>query len=212
MPKAKILSAENLSPTVKLYKLRADRGLTFIPGQFFTFLPVLRAYSFCSPSEELPEFRICVRQVERGLGTNFINDHIGQTVEISAAQGSFVLPEKVDQAVFLAAGVGISPVWPLIQSFLKRFPRSAATLIYKFSGEGEYIFGSEFEELAGKHRNFIFLPVSDSRESYLEKLVDNIPRGGANVFVVGPPEFVNDNLKNLRELGYNNQDINFDIW
>lgn len=209
MPKAKILKAENLSPTVKLYRLRAleELGFHFTPGQFFTLLPARRAYSFCSLPEELPRFEICVRQVPWGLGTNYINDHLGKVVEVSEPQGSFILPKAPVELIFLAAGVGIAPVRPMLKDWYQKYPTARTTLYYKFR-EGEYLFGEEFEELARKHKNFEIEKAD--HPLFLSPLRRGRKNGG--VFVVGSPEFVSESIRKLEKIGYNKADINFDIW
>ncbi len=198
MPKARIIKAENLSPSVKLYTCQAlSRGFSFLPGQFFTFLPVLRAYSFCSLPEELPQFEICVRDEGPGLGVNFLKNNLGRAVAVSEPQGSFVLPAQQTELTFIAAGVGIAPVRPMLRAWFEKYPDAKATLYYK-SRLGENLFGEEFKELADKH------PLSISRDFPAAR--------NSQVFVVGSPEFVTSSIRKLEEIGYNKADINFDIW
>lgn len=210
--KVRIDRAVALAPTVKLYTLTALRGdFSFQPGQFFTFLPVLRAYSFCSLPERLPQFEICVRQVPGGQGTKFINSNLGKVVEMSEAQGAFVLPPAAKDILFLASGTGIAPVRPMLKEWFTKYPDAKAILYYK-SREGEYLFGKEFDELARNQKNFKVVADSADIPPFISPLQRGRKRGGKKAFVVGSPEFVSGSIKHLEDLGYNKQDINFDIW
>lgn len=86
--------------------LRIDRG----DGQS----PVLRSYSIsgCVPGQS---FRISVKR-GNGEGSRFLHEHVaaGQRVEASAPRGDFTLMANGSPVVLISAGIGITPLLPML--------------------------------------------------------------------------------------------------
>ena len=227
--KARILKAENLSPTAKLFSLEVLSGdFSFAPGQYMSFnvAGAIRTYSICSLPGQLPRFEFCVRQVAGGIGTGFLNAHVGKEIELMEPTGDFVLPTGAEASgpksiLFVVAGVGIAPVRPMLKDWLMKNPEARVKLAYKFHDESEYLFREELEQLAKEHLNFKLTTVHNPPQSPLilrgeEKWGSpslKIREGrGELVFLVGSPPFVARTLQSLRQLGYNQENIKSDIW
>ena len=171
----------------------------------------VRAYSFCSLPVELPQFELCVRQVRSGIGTTFLNENIGKTVEFSGTQGDFILPSNIKgDLVFLAAGVGIAPVRSQLRYLYENRPEFGSTLIYQCR-QDEYLFGGELKKMARSWRKFNLFIKPGGRKNFNIKKRD-LPDTIQMIYVVGPPGFVNLSLEILHGFGYDNQVIKFDIW
>jgi tetrachlorobenzoquinone reductase len=79
---------------------------------------ILRQYSLCSDPQDLTRYRIAVLRVQppggRG-GSCWIHDElgVGDTIEIGAPRNNFALREA-EEYLFLAGGIGITPLVPMI--------------------------------------------------------------------------------------------------
>jgi len=219
--KAKVLKAENISPTAKLFTLEVVSGeFSFVPGQYTSFLVngAIRTYSICSLPEELPRFELCVRQLHTGVGTNFLNQNVGREIELTQPAGDFVIGGSPSPILFLVSGTGIAPVRPMLKDYLQKNPEADIELYYTFKGEKEFLFREELEEMERKYGNFK-VATSLSRVPSLASLRrggrDISPRQGRRgelVHLVGSPAFVGQTLQELNELGYNRQVIKTDAW
>ncbi len=134
------------------------RRIKYKPGQFLTLkLPIKnkienRAYSLSS-SPWIDKFlRITVKKVDNGLVSNFICNELkeGQKVEVEKPMGNFyVSPDQRAQKhyVMLAGGSGITPIYSILQSILKKETKSKITLIYANRNEASIIFKKEIDDL-----------------------------------------------------------------
>lgn len=78
---------------------------------------VVRQYSLCGPVGDRSEYRIAVlREPESRGGSRYVHDHltVGTTVEIAGPRNHFAL-EPADRYVFVAGGIGITPILPMIE-------------------------------------------------------------------------------------------------
>lgn len=99
-----------------------------LPGQYLTLRlpspggPVLRTYSISSDVADGSGYRISVKReaapgVPEGLGSCWLHDRVaeGDTVEVAAPRGSFVLDETSNRPVLLlAGGVGVTPLLAML--------------------------------------------------------------------------------------------------
>jgi ring-1,2-phenylacetyl-CoA epoxidase subunit PaaE len=117
---------------------------------------VRRTYSVCaSPSEN--EIRIAIKQMQDGRFSTWANAKIaaGQTLDVLAPMGRFVVPETGDPAptyVALAGGSGITPVISILKTVLEEKPKSRFTLLYGNRDTVSIIF---LEELAGLKNRYL---------------------------------------------------------
>ena len=129
----------------------------FDAGQYITVLfkdllpPEGKAYSLsCRPG--LPYLSITVKRV--GKYSNRICDlKPGDKFLVSSSYGS--LFEDYDQDITLiGAGVGIAPLFSIINDTLLKNPKRKVTLLYTNKTIKDICFLKELEELKGKHPNF----------------------------------------------------------
>lgn len=77
---------------------------------------LVRQYSLCGTVGDLGEYRIAVlREPESRGGSKYVHDElaVGATVEIVGPRNHFAL-EPADRYVFIAGGIGITPILPMI--------------------------------------------------------------------------------------------------
>lgn len=96
----------------------------YLPGQHLTLLlqpglsEIRRSYSLCSlPTDPYPA--IAITRVANGEASRWLHDQlkVGDLLESLAPSGRFLL-ETAPELVFLAAGSGITPIYPLIRQAL----------------------------------------------------------------------------------------------
>ncbi|MEN3324256.1 ferredoxin--NADP reductase [Mariniflexile soesokkakense] len=134
------------------------------PGQFLTLhVPInnkveKRSYSFSSNPYTDKDLKITVKQVDKGLVSNFIcqNLKIGDALEIDKPQGSFYVEPKINeekQYVLFAGGSGITPVFSIVKSILTKEPKSKVLLIYANRDKESIIFHQEILALKETYFN-----------------------------------------------------------
>lgn len=142
------------------------KRIKYKPGQFLTLKLLInnkienRAYSLSSSPWVDKFLRITVKKVEDGLVSNFICNELkeGQKVPIEKPMGNFfVLPDQRQQKhyVMLAGGSGITPIYSILQSILKKETKSTITLIYANHNEASIIFKKELEAIVKVYPNKI---------------------------------------------------------
>ena len=150
-----IKNTKNIST---IYFTKKDGSVPiFDAGQYITVLfkdllpPEGKAYSLsCRPG--LPYLSITVKRV--GKYSNRICDlKPGDKFLVSSSYGS--LFEDYDQDITLiGAGVGIAPLFSIINDTLLKNPKRKVTLLYTNKTIKDICFLKELEELKEKHSNF----------------------------------------------------------
>lgn len=78
----------------------------------------VRQYSLCGPVGDRDAYRVAVlREPASRGGSSYVHDHlhVGSEVEVSAPRNHFAL-EPAARYVFIAGGIGITPILPMIES------------------------------------------------------------------------------------------------
>lgn len=171
------------------------------PGQFLTVRATIdgrahvRCYSVSSllfPDEPL---RITIKRVESGVVSRWLNDTIqpGDRLMVAAPAGRFLLRPGENEAIFFAAGSGITPILPMIRRALEIDNRRAA-LFYWNRGQDDAIFVHELRDLARLFSDrFEFTELYGSRADPNQK--HNIcafaaRHRGADAYLCGPEGFM----------------------
>jgi len=133
--------------------------IRFNPGQFLTLLPSIegqkerRAYSLCSDPAEPDRVAVTVKRVAGGKVSRWINDNVraGDVIRTLGPSGSFgfeVRPNARRRLVLVAAGVGITPLFSILQAVTASEPASRVALVYGNRRWEDVIFADELERLA----------------------------------------------------------------
>ena len=140
---------------------------------------------------------LTVKRVNDGVVSNWFieKSQVGDIVEFGLPYGDMLLPTKTSAMVLLAAGSGITPMYSLIQSSLKKDASAKIQLMYWVKTKADIAFKAEFEILANQHKNFSFNvfytqeqnPDLRLNETYLAQ-VENLNQ--STVYACGPSGFV----------------------
>ncbi|MFN0049124.1 MAG: 2Fe-2S iron-sulfur cluster-binding protein [Cytophagales bacterium] len=125
-------------------------------GQFITLnltidgQKVKRSYSLSSSAFTESDLIVCVKSVDNGLVSNYLNKNIkaGDIVEIDEPMGHIkVIPENKPRTILLfAAGSGITPIFSIIKTILTKEQHSKVHLFYGCRNRDEIIYQKELEK------------------------------------------------------------------
>jgi ring-1,2-phenylacetyl-CoA epoxidase subunit PaaE len=187
---------------------------------------IRRSYSLCSsPSED--DFRIGVKKVENGRMSTFLNQNlnVGDEIEVMNPTGNFCVSNNNANIVGFAAGSGITPVISIIKSVL--LSGGEFTLLYGNKSESDTIFKMELDSLKEKYANqfdlFYTYDIGGSENEMYNGPIDkekvtafiksNLELLKSDEFLMcGPEPMIINVSDSLKELGVNENKINFELF
>lgn len=162
--KIRISAIKQETEDVKTFVLEQANGepLDYTAGQFLTFIfnqdgkEERRSYSFSSSPAIDEEAAVTVKRIPNGIYSRYFIDKAkaGDELYVMGAAGLFTLPDNIDdyeQLFFLAAGIGITPVYSLIKTLLHKRPNKKVTLIYSNRTTEDAVFHTQLNILAAKY-------------------------------------------------------------
>jgi len=133
-----------------------------LPGQFVVVRlhprsdapPLLRSYSLCSAPGTVC-YRLGIKKEVQGIASNYIAGRlkVGDTVEVSAPRGDFVLRADHRSVVLLSAGIGITPVLAMLHSLATESPQRMVWWFHGARSGTEYPFAEETRTLLKRFPN-----------------------------------------------------------
>ena len=202
----------------------------FEAGQYLTLRvspegadrPLIRTYTVSSAPLD-PRLRISVKREPRGAVSNHLHDRLrpGDVIEAKAPRGDFTLDAaETRPAVLLAGGVGVTPMIAMLRHVVHEGLRTRhmrpVTLIHAARTTAERAFFNEARQLAAvsggaiRYRSLISRPGPGDRPvrdfdgsgritaSVLGQL---LAPDGEDVYLCGPPSFIQAMYDILRDLG-----------
>ena len=224
---AKLIESSEIAPLVRhfIFEVPEVEKLTFVPGQFVSLNEIVngkkitRAYSIASAPSDTNRFELCLNLVREGL----LSPHLfemkpGDTIEMRAPLGMFVLRNPPREAVFIATGTGIAPFRSILEAQLNE-SSPAFTLVFGVRHESHLMYRAEFEEMARKHPHFRFMPTlsrphdswngrSGHVQAHLQEAIGE--RRDLDVFLCGLKLMVDDVRNILKEMGFDRKQILFE--
>jgi len=202
-----LLKKEEVAQETLAFKLQKPEGFTFKAGQYLqVFLSDdtndSHTFSIASaPHEEFVMFTTRIRD-ESDFKQRLAQLNEGVQLRIEAPGGQFILPKEEEAPiVFLAGGIGITPVRSMIKHEEKGGTRRPITLFYSNRQPEDAAFLNEMEAVSLPNYRLVAtmtdLPNSaqewDGETGYidrdlLEKYLKNI--SALLFYIVGPPGFV----------------------
>lgn len=162
--KATIKKKNQLTHDVIELQLELQNDLQFIAGQYVSIKvmdkpesPCFRAYSIASSPTLLPRLDLCLKVVEGGRATNWLNSLTeGNDLEFLGPIGHFVYKGEKERAIFIATGTGLAPFRGIIEDELAKGNKRQIHLVFGVRHIKDIFYKELFEELAAKHPNFTF--------------------------------------------------------
>ena len=128
------------------------------PGQFVTVrirpeasAPLLRSYSLSGPAEG-DGYRISVKREEHGAASGYLHRAlaVGDTIEVAAPRGTFVLRPGDGPVVLVSAGVGATPVLAMLHALTDDRSRRPIWWLHGARSRAEHSFAREVDDLLAR--------------------------------------------------------------
>ncbi len=226
----KVLSIQQLSPTVRQFRISYAWSDQFIPGQFVMLdLPIeakftTRSYSIASAPNSEGWIELCIVQKPGGPGTAFLFSQVteGTLLQVSEPQGKFVLTDTDSPICFIATGTGVAPFRAMIQENLKKNGAldTPITLVFGNRFAHDILYHEEWENLAATDPNFTFIPVLSRDENwegprgYVHE--HYLPIAEANntyhFYLCGWTNMVREAKNKLKSLGFSRKQLKFELY
>ena len=233
---AEILEIIDEAPDVKTFRLERPSDFDFLPGQFIMiffrelFGNQKRAYSLSSSPLQQDFISITVKLY--GLFTHHMwTLREGDQMEIKGPYGHFVLDtSNLRPAVFIAGGVGITPMYSMLQYSLEKKEHRKMLLFYSNRRPKEIVFYRQlllFEKMNPLFRVVYTLTRLEkekidywpgltgrfNKDVIREYINDFLPpneNDPPKFYLCGPASMIETDLEYLAELGYPKEDILFE--
>ena len=226
-----MLGWKELAPEVHHldFEVPGCQELAFTPGQFVSVLEkangkeITRAYSIASPRGG-NQFALCLNRVPDGLLSSYLFTlRPGEEVEMHEPLGYFTLRHPERHAVFVATGTGIAPFRSMLLDHLPR-TQPKITLLFGTRYEHSLLYREDMERLEKEFPSFRFLPTLTcpgeswkGRTGRVQQHLDEAlalrspeDMGDLDVYVCGLKEMVDDVRQELKQRGFDRQQIIFE--
>lgn len=227
----KITSIEDVARDIRLFRLIPTEGEelpSFVGGQFMDFMigssGENRSYSLVSfPQDDF--LAIAIKKIEGGLGSNwFFERKVADSVMAYGPLGSFTLPPELDKdlpLVFLAGGIGITPLYSMLGQLLNLGKGPEAYFFYSAKTEKDLAFAKKLRSLADKHESLYYYPSltqpeaswpGDRRRATVARLREMLPfaLSQARYFICGPAQMNEGIWRDLQDAGVKREMISLE--
>jgi len=220
-------------PDVKTFTVTYEDGsqIPYLAGQFITFIFThhgredRRSFSISSCPVLNEPLSFTVKRLENGAYSRFLIDRVqvGDKLQTTGTAGLFTLPAELGdygQIIFLAAGIGITPVISLIRTLLHTRPHMQVVLIYSNRSQEEVVFYNEIQELVHKfpgnfkaellYSTAFNLARARLNKALLPLLLEEYvvaPQDKLLFYMCGPFEYMRMAIISLEEQGFHGEQI-----
>lgn len=188
-------AVHDIADGVRLFDLRPSSGTTlpsFSPGAHIDVVlgdDVVRSYSLCNGCDEAGRYVIAIRRQEGGKGGSVLAHQTltaGHAVVVRPPRNNFQLAEGAGRSVFIAGGIGITPIYAMIQH-LEALGKPWE-LHYSSPGRGRTAFLAELQALEAKAPGRVHFHFDDEQHGAVLDLapVLEVSRPGAHYYCCGP--------------------------
>ena len=227
-----IAAIEQKTPSVKSFVLDCGtENFPFHPGQWVDIHQTINdethncGYSITSIPEKNNTIEIAVKLAPDLLLTEHLHQEskVGDHLYISKAQGDVWINKNINGPyVFIAGGVGITPLISMINHITRNKPETRVALLYSITSPEEYLFRNEIEKLESSNPNFeCHVTVTRSKdhdENFSGRISESIlksinPPSSAQYYLCGPPPMVDAVVEILkRDSKIDSENIHYDKW
>ena len=165
MMRVKLKEIKKLSPTIKTFVLEPESDyVKYFAGQFLTVhtgAGVNRAYSFSSSPTNPGAYEITVKLIKDGLGSTWMHNELkeGDILEVSKPAGKFTLQQAALSSIFVAGGIGITPLLSMLKYALASGDTRKLFFFYASRHLEDLVFDGEIADLAKQYPNLTYVPI-----------------------------------------------------
>jgi uncharacterized protein len=231
------------------YELFAHDGKPlppFLPGQYLTFelnipgvnKPVVRCYSISSSAHLPQHYRVSIKKlmptketpdVPPGLVSNYFSSLVkpGSVLNVKSPSGGFFLPlTSLSAAVFIAGGIGVTPLLSMLQTIIDSGSQREVWFFYGAHNCNSVVRKEYLKKIAAEHKNIhlhICCPhVSEqdvAGEDYhhaervsIDLLKRTLPSNNFEFYVCGPGAMMQQTIEDLENWGVPASRLHFEAF
>ncbi len=207
----------------------------FKPGQFVTLdLPIheqknkrWRSYSIASAPDGTNVFELVIVLLEGGLGTQYLFNEvtIGSELTLRGPQGKFVLPEQIEEDLYLiCTGTGIAPFRSMAGFLHKhKLPHQQIHLIFGCRTFGDSLYLDELKQLEKDEPGFFFHPCysreaevpGGAQKGYVHPVYEQLTDNGkkpAKFYLCGWKVMIDEAKQRILAMGYDKKAIHLELY
>jgi NAD(P)H-flavin reductase/ferredoxin len=233
---ARITRLAPLTHDILQVALTLDHALEFTPGQYCDLSPsagtaagVKRSYSFANvpePNGTSRNAEFFIRKVPGGRFTEWLFNEaqIGDSLEVTAPFGEFVLRESSAPILCIAGGSGLAPVLSMLQGALRslRRPREVTLIFGARRQQDLYMLGTIDALRREWPVRFDFVPIladeptASTWQGRRGMIVDHLDDvlgeslGDQQAYLCGPPGMIDSCISGLKAGGVPASEVSFD--
>jgi glycine betaine catabolism B len=228
-----VIRIEDHTHNTRQYWLRVNDAerFEFTPGQFVTLdLPIhekpnkrIRSYSIASWPDNTNVFELLIVLAPHGTGTQYIFHEVklGSLLKFRGAQGVFVLPEKLEEEIFMiCTGTGIAPFRSMINHiYLHKIPFSKIHLIFGCRTQKDLLYHDEMKEMQEKLPGFFYYPTLSREEwpghhGYVHPIYEKLceTRPSALFYLCGWKAMIDEAKERILAMGYDKKAVRQELY
>lgn len=217
------------TPDIRTFRMVRPEGFEFQAGQFLTVRlradgkEHVRCYSISSPPGSRGHLEITVKRLGMVSGALHASIRPGSMLQVRPPAGAFTYPAGEDRPlVFLAGGVGITPLMSMLRHAIEEEPTRPVTLFYSVRTMADIAFRDELQMLNRRHLQFrAIIAISDgpAGDEYCpgridESLITTMAPDVAHAvcLICGPPPMLEAMTTLLTQIGVPRGQINFEVF
>ena len=224
---------EQATPNTRRFwiELPEVEAFPFKPGQFVTLdLPIheqrnkrWRSYSIASMPDGTNVIELIIVHLDGGAASKYLfNDiNVGSMLTLRGPQGVFVLPDRIEQDLFLiATGTGIAPFRSMLHYIdHQKIPHKEIHLIFGTRTRQDLLYATEMKALEQKMPAFNYRPTLSREDWYgdmgyvhtiYEELCAN--KQPSTFMLCGWRAMVDEARERIAKMGYDKKDIHLEIY
>ncbi len=173
--------------------------------------PTLRAYSISSDANDKNGFKLLIKLVSGGLGSEFLRSkNEGDELQFTGPFGKLLFLEPpTSRVVFVCTGAGLSQHMSFLLTHGAKYPQTKFTMLLGVWNETEVFYQRELADLKSKLKNFEFRFVLDKAgpgwagltgfvTDHLEKIDYTNPH--STFYLCGNPAMINSVTEKLKAI------------
>ena len=183
-----VLKVEHhLNQQIKILKILKPEGWENLKWQAGAFISLrfeindqvyIRQYSLLHESQTAGAyFEIAVKRVSSGLVSHYIHDHLHENSKVTIVSPpqstpDFILDTLPPKLIFIAAGVGITPILSMLRKYQRIESKAEAHLFYFNHDENSILFEQEIRKIAQQSNlniHFMCSNINDLSKTHLQQ-------------------------------------------
>lgn len=225
---ATVLDVHQLTPDVKQFRLAADdHTFDYEPGQHTMVHFETDGEKEARPYTAITrpgtsELVLAIKRYEGGTGSVYMHERSrGDEIEIEAVDGNLHVRNFDRDAVFLATGTGITPLYPMLTQYA-RIGRGQTQLLFGERDREHLIFRESLDQLQAEHEHvtvdYVLSRADDEWNGRTGHVQDHLPDAldvefpGTDFYICGVPAMVVDTENLLTEHGATEDQVYTEGW